>query len=55
MIEISIENDHLLDSVSGLETRLYESRKSHKKLQKQFDQLKKVHADCKKWNTILYR
>jgi len=55
MIEISIEKDHLFDSVSGLENSLYESRKRFKKLQKQYEQLKKIHENCKKWNPILYR
>jgi len=54
MIEMSIEKDHLVDSVSDLVNQLYESRKKYRKLQKQFDQLKKLHDYCKK-NTILYR
>jgi hypothetical protein len=55
MIEMSIEKDHLVDSVSDLVNQLYESRKKYRKLQKQFDQLKKLHDNCKKKNTILYR
>jgi hypothetical protein len=53
-IEISIEKDHLFDSVSGLENQLYKCRKSLQKLQKQYDQLKKVHAKCSK-SIFLYR
>ena len=52
-IEISIEKDHLYDSVSELEKQLYASRKKFRKLQKQYDILKKAHSNCK--NTILYR
>ena len=52
-IEISIEKDHLYDSVSELEKQLYGSRKKFRKLQKQYDILKKAHSNCK--NTILYR
>jgi len=55
MIEMSIEKDHLVDSVSDLVNQLYESRKSYRKLQKQFNQLKKLHENCKKRNVILYQ
>ena len=54
IIEISIEKDHLFDSVSGLEKQLYESRKSMRKLQKKYDRLKKSHENCKKTKIILY-
>jgi hypothetical protein len=52
---MSIEKDHLVDSVSDLVNQLYESRKSYRKLQKQFNQLKKLHENCKKRNVILYQ
>jgi len=55
MIEISIEKDNLFDSVSDLVTQLYESRKSYRKLQKQFNALKTLHSNCMKRNIILYR
>ena len=55
MIEISISYDHLYDSVSGLERQLHESRKCLRKLQKQYNSLKKVHSHCNSRNRILYR
>lgn len=55
IIEISISYDHLFDSVSGLEMQLHESRKCLRKLQKQYDQLKKVHSHCNSRKLFLYR
>jgi hypothetical protein len=46
IIEISIEKDHLFDSVSDLEEKLFESRKNFRKLQKQYEKLVKLHSKC---------
>ena len=53
IIEISIQKDHLYDSVDGLERQLHLSRKKFKKLQKQFVALKHVHSQFRHF--ILYR
>jgi len=46
IIEISIEKDHLYDSVSGIEKQLYWSRKNFRKLQKEHCKLKKLFRKC---------
>jgi len=54
IIEISIEKDHYYDSVSDLEKNLHLSRKNFRKLQKQFDNFKKLHSNCSR-RVFLYR
>jgi hypothetical protein len=46
VIEISIEKDNLLDSVSDLEKQLILYRKKLRKLEKQFEKLKLIHSKC---------
>jgi hypothetical protein len=55
VIEVSIAHDHLFDSVSDLERQLYECRKKLKKVEKEFDKLKKSHSKCKNERLVLYR
>jgi hypothetical protein len=54
IIEISIEKDHYYDSVSDLEKNLHLSRKNFRKLQKQFDNFKKLHSNYSR-RVFLYR
>jgi hypothetical protein len=54
-IEISIEKDHLFDSVSGLERQIGHWRSDYKKLKKQYDKLKRIHSKCKNKTFFLYR
>ncbi len=54
IIEISIEKDHYYDSVSDLEKNLHLSGKNFRKLQKQFDNFKKLHSNCSR-RVFLYR
>ena len=54
-IELSIANDLLNDKVSDLEKRVWNVRKTMKKLQKKHDSLVEVHNNCPKRNVILYR
>jgi len=57
IIEISIEKDHLFDSVSGLELQLHVVRKELRKTKKKLNQLYKLHVNCNCncGNTVLYR
>ena len=55
IIEISIEKDHLYDSVSGLEKQLDHCRNDFNNLKKKFDHLKRVHSKCKNKTVFLYR
>jgi len=55
IIEISIEKDHLFDSVGELERRLYLCRKELKKVKKKYNRICKLHTQCICRNIVLYR
>ena len=56
IIQISIEKDHLYDSVVDLERKLGVCRYEMKNLQTQFNALMKLHSTkCRTKNIILYR